>query len=87
MHGTRLAAGRGSSFAYLIGSGGCGSLRRVPDDSLPDDAAGLRAANAGLRAVVEAKAAEIAGLRAELDAARERERRPLQNKPMSHISV
>ncbi len=47
----------------------------MPDDSLPDDAAGLRAANAGLRAVVEAKAAEIAALRAELDAVRVRERR------------
>jgi Transposase IS66 family len=42
---------------------------------VPDDAAALRAANARLRAVVEAKDAEIAGLRAEADAARERERR------------
>jgi hypothetical protein len=42
---------------------------------VPDDVAGLRAANARLRAVVEAKDAEIAGLRLELDAARERERR------------
>jgi transposase len=47
----------------------------VPDEPLPDDAAGLRAANAGLRSVVEAKDAENALLRAELDAARERERR------------
>ncbi len=47
----------------------------MPDESLPVDAAGLRAANAGLRAVVEAKDAEIAGLRDGLDAARERERR------------
>jgi hypothetical protein len=47
----------------------------VPDDSLPDDAAGLRAANAGLPTVVEAKVPEIAGLRAELDPAQERERR------------
>jgi Transposase IS66 family len=47
----------------------------VPDESLPGDAAGLRAANAGLRAVVEAKDAENALLRAELDAVRERERR------------
>ena len=47
----------------------------MPDELLPDDAAGLRAANTGLRAVVEAKAAENALLRAELDAVRERERR------------
>ena len=45
------------------------------DDSLPDDAAGLRAANARLRAVVEAKAAQIEVLRAELDAERELRRR------------
>jgi transposase len=47
----------------------------VPDELLPDDATGLRAANAGLRSVVAAKDAENALLRAELDAARERERR------------
>ena len=47
----------------------------MPDAPLPDDAAGLRAANARLRAVVEAKDAEITGLRDGLDAARERERR------------
>jgi transposase len=47
----------------------------VPDEPLPDDAAGLRAANARLRAVAEARDAEIAVLRAGLDAARERERR------------
>jgi hypothetical protein len=48
----------------------------VPDDLVPDDAAELRAANAGLRTVVEARNAEIAGLRAELDAERRlRERR------------
>ena len=47
----------------------------MPDEFLPDDAAGLRAANAGLRAVVEARDAENALLRAELGAARERERR------------
>jgi transposase IS66 family protein len=50
-------------------------VRRVPGEPVPDDAAGLRAANAGLRSVVEAKDAENALLRAELDAARERERR------------
>jgi hypothetical protein len=42
---------------------------------VPDDAAGLRAANARLRVVVEAKDGEIAGLRAELDAGRELIRR------------
>jgi transposase len=47
----------------------------VPDAPVPDDVAGLRAANARLRAVVEARVAEIAGLRLELEAARERERR------------
>ena len=43
----------------------------MPDEPVPDDAAGLRAANARLRAVVEAKDAEIAALRAERDADRE----------------
>ena len=43
----------------------------MPDEPVPDDAAGLRAANARLRAVVEAKDAEIAALRAERDAGRE----------------
>jgi hypothetical protein len=38
---------------------------------VPDDAAGLRAANERLRVVVEAKDAEIAGLRTERDADRE----------------
>jgi transposase len=47
----------------------------VPDDSVPDDAAGLRAANARLRAVVAARAAEIEVLRAELEAERELRRR------------
>ena len=43
----------------------------MPDEPVPDDAGGLRAANARLRAVVEAKDAEIAVLRAERDADRE----------------
>jgi transposase len=47
----------------------------VPGDPLPDDAASLRAANAGLRAVVEAKEAENALLRAGLAAEREQRRR------------
>ena len=47
----------------------------MPDEPVPDDAAGLRAANARLRAVVEAKDAELAGLRAERDADRELIRR------------
>ena len=43
----------------------------MPDEPVPDDAGGMRAANARLRAVVEAKDAEIAVLRAERDADRE----------------
>ncbi len=47
----------------------------MPDEPVPDDAAGFRAANARLRAVVEAKDTEIAALRAEVDADRELIRR------------
>ena len=47
----------------------------MPDEPAPDDAAGLRAANARLRAVVEARAGEIEVLRAGLDAERELRRR------------
>ena len=47
----------------------------MPDEPVPDDAAGLRAANARLREVLGAKDAEIGMLRAVLNAARERERR------------
>ena len=47
----------------------------MPDEPVPDDAAGLRAANARLREVLGAKDAEIGMLQAGLDAARERERR------------
>jgi transposase len=47
----------------------------VPDESVPDDAAGLRAANARLRGLLEERGAEIAGLRAERDADRELIRR------------
>ncbi len=47
----------------------------MPDEPVPDDAAGLRAANARLRAVVEARGAEAAALRAELGAERELRRR------------
>jgi hypothetical protein len=43
----------------------------VPDEPVPDDGAGLRAAYARLRAVVEAKDAELSALRAERDADRE----------------
>jgi transposase len=43
----------------------------VPDDPAPDDAAGLRAANARLREVVAAKDAEIAVLRAGQEASAE----------------
>ena len=47
----------------------------MPDEPVPDDAAGLRAATARLRAVVEAKGEQVAMLTAALDAALERERR------------
>ena len=47
----------------------------MPDEPVPDDAAGLRAANARLRAVVTERAAEIEGLRAGLEAERELRRR------------
>jgi transposase len=47
----------------------------VPDEPVPDDAAGLRAVNARLRAVVQAKYGQVAMLTAALDAALERERR------------
>ncbi len=64
-----------SALVYLRGAGGCGSLRRVPDEPVPEDAAGLRAANARLRALVEAKDEQVAVLAAALEAALERERR------------
>src|ERR1700690_2135594 len=51
--------------------GACG----VPDEPVPDDAAGLRAANARLGAVVEAKGGQVAALGAALEAWEERERR------------
>jgi hypothetical protein len=47
----------------------------VPDVPVPDDAAGLRAANARPRGLLADRDADIEGLRLELDAARERERR------------
>ena len=47
----------------------------MPDESVPAGEARLRAANAQLRSVVEAKDAEISGLRLELDALREVARR------------
>jgi Family of unknown function (DUF6444) len=59
----------------LIGSSGCGSLRRVPDEPVPDDVAGLRAADSRLRELLAERDAEVAVLRAGLEAARERERR------------
>jgi hypothetical protein len=64
-----------SALACLRGADERGSLRRVPDEPVPDDAAGLRAANARLRAVVEAKDEQVATLTAALEAALERERR------------
>ena len=59
-----------SALVYLQGARGY-RRRRVPDEPVPDDAAGLRAANARLRAVVEAKDGQVAMLTAAL----ERERR------------
>ena len=47
----------------------------MPDELAADDAAGLRAANARLRGLLADRDGEVAGLRAGLDAARERERR------------
>ena len=47
----------------------------MPDEPVPDDAAGLRAANARLRAVVEARGEQVAALTAALEGALERERR------------
>ena len=47
----------------------------MPGEPVCDDAAGLRAANARLRAVVEAKDAQVAALTAALEASLERERR------------
>src|SRR6478609_5828016 len=44
---------------------------RVPGEPVPDDAAGLRAANARLRAVIEAQHAEIEVLRAAREASQE----------------
>jgi len=47
----------------------------VPDEPVPGDAAGLRAANARLRGLLAERDAEVAALRAELDADRELIRR------------
>ena len=47
----------------------------VPDELVPDDAAGLRAANARLRELLAERDAEVAGLRADRDADRELIRR------------
>jgi len=52
---------------YLPGCCGCGRLPVVPDESVPDDAAGLRAANARLRALLAERDSEIAVLRGHLD--------------------
>jgi transposase len=47
----------------------------VPGEPVPDDAGGLRAANARRRAIVETKDAQVAALTAALEASLERERR------------
>jgi hypothetical protein len=64
------AAGPGLAFAYSPAGGGRGSLRRVPDETVPDDAAGLRAANAQLRALLAEPDAQVAALLAKRDAGR-----------------
>src|SRR2546423_13338089 len=50
-------------------------MRRVPDEPVPDDASGFRAANARLRELLADRDAEIAGLRADRDTDRELIRR------------
>jgi len=57
----------GSACVYLPGCYGCGTLPLVPDEPVPGDAAGLRAANARLRALLAERDAEIAVLRGHLD--------------------
>lgn len=47
----------------------------MPDEPVPDDAAGLRAANARLRELLAERDADIAGLEARLDGERELRRR------------
>jgi hypothetical protein len=47
----------------------------VPDEPVPDDAAGLRAVNARLRELLAERDAEVAGLEARLDGERELRRR------------
>jgi transposase len=47
----------------------------VPDEPVPDDAAGLRAANVRLRGLLADREAEVTALRAGLEAAQDRERR------------
>jgi transposase len=70
------AAVSGLVFVYLPGVACCGVVRLVPEiPGVPDDAAGLRAANARLRELLAVRDAEIAVLRgqvAELGALRAR---------------
>jgi len=56
----------GSTFLYLMCGGVCGSLRRVPDEPVPDDAVRLRAVNARLRELLAEREAEIAELRGQV---------------------
>jgi transposase len=64
-----------SQLGCLPGGGWCGSLLRVPDEPVPDDAAGLRAANARLRQLLAERDADIAGLEVRLGEERELRRR------------
>jgi hypothetical protein len=54
-------------FAYLPGVACCGVVRLVPEmPGVPDDAAGLRAANARLRGLLAERDAEISVLRGQV---------------------
>jgi transposase len=60
-------AGGALTFAYLLGVACCGVVRLVPEmPGVPDDAAGLRAANARLRGLLAERDAEISVLRGQV---------------------
>jgi len=60
-------AGGALTFAYLPGVACCGVVRLVPEmPGVPDDAAGLRAANARLRGLLAERDAEISVLRGQV---------------------
>ena len=55
---------------YLRVAVGCGVVRRVPDEPVPGDAAGLRAGNARLRALLAERDAQTGELLAQLTVVR-----------------